>query len=159
MLQHGSSISLLLEHKKFGSALGLYRSCVEAYIRGAWLLNCASENDVLEKINTQKKWLSLSVLVGQLSEKEEEFQFLNQYVKGQVKNILDSFTHGMSRQILNRFDGDKIKFRITKEDIDFLEREACFFCLLAHAMIAEVAENTDVENKVLELFERMQKCV
>ncbi|MFA0105141.1 DUF5677 domain-containing protein [Vibrio splendidus] len=157
--EHASSISLLLKHNKFGSALGLYRSCVEAYIRGVWLLNCASEHDVLEKINSQKKWLSLSVLVGQLSEKEEEFQFLNQYVKGQVKNILDSFTHGMSRQILSRFDGEKIKFRITESDINFLEKEACFFCLLAHATIAEVAESTDVEKKVLELFERMQKYV
>ncbi|WP_171757626.1 hypothetical protein [Vibrio sp. 03-59-1] len=137
----------------------LYRSCVEAYIRGVWLLNCASEHDVLEKINTQKKWLPLSVLVDQLSEKEEEFKFLNQYVKGQVKNILGSFTHGMSRQILNRFDGEKIKFRITEEDINFLDKEACFFCLLAHATIAEVAENVDVENEILELFERMQKCV
>lgn len=115
--EHASSIILLIEHKKFGSALGLYRSCVEAYIRGVWLFNCASELDVLDKINTQKKWLSLSVLVTQLYEKEEEFKFLNQYVKGNVKNILDSFTHGMSRQIVSRFNGEKIKFRITEDDI------------------------------------------
>ncbi len=157
--EHATSISLLLEHKKFGSALGLYRSCVEAYIRGVWLFHCASDHDVVEKINTQKKWHSLSVLVAKLSEEQEEFKFLNQYVKGQVKNTLDSFTHGMSRQILNRFDGEKIKFRIKDEDIEFLEKEACFFCLLAHATIAEVAVNTDVEKKILELFERMQKCV
>lgn len=156
--EHASAISLLLEHRKYGSALGLYRSCIEAYIRGVWLLNCASEHDVLEKINTHKKWLSLSVLVTQLTEKADEFKFLNQYVKGQIKNVLDSFTHGMSRQILHRFDGEKIKFRIADEDILFLERDACFFCLLAHATIAEVAKNQDVENKVLELFKRMQKC-
>lgn len=120
--EHASAISLLLEHRKYGSALGLYRSCIEAYIRGVWLLNCASEHDVLEKINTQKKWLSLSVLVTQLTEKEDEFKFLNQYVKGKIKNVLDSFTHGMSRQILHRFDGETIKFRIADEDILFLER-------------------------------------
>uniref|UniRef100_UPI001EEAD561 hypothetical protein n=1 Tax=Vibrio fluvialis TaxID=676 RepID=UPI001EEAD561 len=93
----------------------------------------------------------------QLTEKEDEFKFLNQYVKGKIKNVLDSFTHGMSRQILHRFDGETIKFRIADEDILFLERDACFFCLLAHATIAEVAKNQDVEDKVLELFKRMQK--
>ena len=40
---HHHAIVLLSEFQLFASAFSLLRSCFEAYVRGQWLLNCASD--------------------------------------------------------------------------------------------------------------------
>lgn len=44
--EHAKSIAILIDHKLFGSAYALLRPCIEAYIRGSWLLYCATDDEV-----------------------------------------------------------------------------------------------------------------
>lgn len=53
VLEHQKSIVLLIANLLFGSAASLVRLEFEAYIRGVWLLNCASELE-LEKFKKDK---------------------------------------------------------------------------------------------------------
>jgi hypothetical protein len=45
-LEHGQAIVMLTEDALHGSALALVRPVFEAYVRGMWLMHCASEKEV-----------------------------------------------------------------------------------------------------------------
>jgi hypothetical protein len=44
--EHHQAIQLLLRSSLDGSAFSLFRSIFETYVRGVWLLRCASEEEV-----------------------------------------------------------------------------------------------------------------
>ncbi|ROO75672.1 hypothetical protein EDB69_1043 [Vibrio crassostreae] len=157
--EHSASIDILCQQKRYGAAAALFRPCVEAYIRGAWVLYCATDSQVDETINGTKKGKPLSSLVAELSQYEATYEFLNQYAKTRLKNTLDSLSHGTSVQILNRFDGKSVRFIADDDVVRTLLREACFFALLSHSAIAEIAQDQSLEAKVLCLFDDMMKCV
>ena len=157
--EHAESIDILCDLGRHSSSAALYRSCVEAYIRGSWVLNCASDEEVSNTLNSNKKGKSLSTLVDELIMDSQDYSFLTRYAKSSLKNILDSLSHGKSTQIAYRFDGETIGFKNDPEVIELLVREACLFTLLSHAAIAQIAQDEAMGKKVTELLERMHKCV
>jgi hypothetical protein len=45
-IEHATSIVILIENDKFGSAYTLARPLIETFIRGAWVQNCATQVEV-----------------------------------------------------------------------------------------------------------------
>jgi hypothetical protein len=157
--EHAASIDILCDQGRYGSAAALFRSCAEAYIRGSWVLYCATDVEVTNTLESNKKGKPLSTLVNELIIKDQGYDFLTRYAKSSLKNILDSLSHGKSTQIGHRFDGNSIGFINDPEVIKVLIQEACLFSLLSHASIAEIAQDESMGAKVTELFEQMHKSV
>lgn len=157
--EHAASIDILCDEGRHGSAAVLFRSCAEAYIRGSWVLYCATDVEVTNTLESNKKGKSLSTLVNELIERDEGYDFLTNYAKSSFKSILDSLAHGKSTQIRHRFDGNTIGFISDPEVFKVLIQEACLFSLLSHASIAQIAQDESVGAKVTELFEQMSKSV
>ncbi|WP_226422256.1 DUF6988 family protein [Vibrio sp. E14] len=157
--EHAMSISHLCDIQRYGSAASLYRSCAEAYIRGSWVYHCASDSEVLATKNRNKKGKALSTLVDELTDKHQDFSFLNRYAKSSLKNVLDSLSHGQSIQIAHRFDGESIGFIYDAEVVKVFLQEACMFSLLSNASIAQISRDSSMEASIEKLFERMHECV
>ncbi len=52
--EHHHSIVLLSEHGLFGSAFSLLRVAFEAYVRGEWLVHCASEEQLASFLQAEE---------------------------------------------------------------------------------------------------------
>jgi hypothetical protein len=75
--EHAESIDILCDLGRYGSAAALYRSCIEAYIRGSWVLYCANDEEVSKTLNSNKKGKPLSILVNELIAESLEYVNLN----------------------------------------------------------------------------------
>lgn len=152
-LEHQKSIVLLTANSLFGSAASLVRLEFEAYIRGVWLLYCASELEI-EKFKKDK----LEKKLGQLIEDIEKHEAFNVGTLSHVKNTslaaMNSFTHSGLYQVVRRNKTNKIAPNYADEElVDALET-ANSIGILTGIAIADMARNEKIARAV---FERGQK--
>ena len=151
-LEHHKSIILLTANSLHGSAAALVRLLFEAYVRGVWLLYCASEQEI-EQFKEDK----LVKMFGQLIAELETHEAFNVGTLSHVKHTswkaMNSFTHTGLYQVVRRNTLEKIRANYTdKELIDALETANSCGILTAFA-IEGMAGN---EEFALAVFERGQ---
>lgn len=152
-LEHQKSIALLTANSLFGSASALVRLEFEAYVRGVWLLYCASDLEI-EKFKKDK----LEKNFGQLIEDIEKHEAFNVGTLAHVKKVswkaMNSFTHSGLYQIVRRNTANEIIPNYTDAElIDALETANSFGILTAIA-ISDMARNETLAKKV---FDRGQE--
>jgi hypothetical protein len=152
--EHAKSIAILIGHKLFGSAYALLRPCIEAYIRGSWLLYCATDDEVTRFTSRDAKWPSLKQQMSELSKHHVVPKGFDRYL-GKTMGMLDALTHGLSTQMKWRFNESRIEFVITEENICELVREISFISIMAHLGIAEIAKNENVEKELAVIFSEL----
>jgi hypothetical protein len=146
-LEHQKSIVLLTANSLFGSAAALVRSEFEAYVRGVWLLYCASDLEI-EKFKKDK----LEKNIGQLIEDIEKHDAFNvgtlSHVKQTSWKAMNSFTHSGLYQIIRRNTASEITPNYTDAElIDALDTAISFGILTAIA-ISDMARNEALAKKV-----------
>ena len=115
-IEHGMAILVLVDEGLYGSALALIRLQFEAYVRGLWLAQCASDSEVdkaghdeFPKINSMIESLEKPGLLDSA---------LLSTIKGGAWKSLNSLTHTGYQQIGSRlnqygigpyFDDDQIR--------------------------------------------------
>ena len=152
-LEHQKSIVLLTANSLFGSAAALVRLEFEAYVRGVWLLYCASDLEI-EKFKKDK----FKKNFGQLIEDIEKHEAFNVGTLSHVKKVswkaMNSFTHSGLYQIVRRNTANEIMPNYTDAElIDALETANSFGILTAIA-ISDMARNETLAKKV---FDRGQE--
>jgi len=152
-LEHQKSIILLTAHYLFGSAATLVRLQFESYVRGIWLLFCASETQ-LEKFKNDK----LDRKFGHLIEDIEKLEAYNTGTLSHVKkvswDVMNSFTHSGFYQVVRRNMAEEIIPNYTDEELLDALSSADSFGILTAIEIANMAKN---EKLTQEIFERGQK--
>ena len=154
--EHAKSIVLLIDNKLMGSAYAFLRPCIEAYIRGDWILHCATEEQVKRYTTRDAQWPKLSQ---QTKDLEEHLQLPDGFKRymGKTMGMLDAFTHRLSSQIKRRLNGNHIEIVATEEEKMELAWEASFISLLSHVGMAEISEDDNAANKLELLFEELIK--
>ncbi|MBI1733331.1 MAG: hypothetical protein HYR49_11275 [Gammaproteobacteria bacterium] len=152
-LEHRRSIVLLTAHSLFGSAAALVRLEFESYVRGIWLLFCASDPQ-LENFKKDK----LERTFGQLIEDLERLDAYNAGTLSNVKkvswNVMNSFTHSGFYQVARRNTADEIIPNYTDEELLDALSSADSFGILTAIEIANMAKN---EALTREIFARGQE--
>ncbi len=153
VLEHQKSIVLLTAHSLFGSATALVRLEFESYVRGIWLLYCASESEI-EKFKKDK----LDKKFGQLIDDIEKHEAFNvgtlSHVKQTSWKAMNSFTHSGLYQIIRRNTADEITPNYTDEELVDTLNTANSFGILTAIAISDMAHNEKLAQTV---FERGQK--
>lgn len=149
-LEHQKAIVLLTANSLFGSAAALVRLEFEAYVRGVWLLFCASDAQLEEFEND-----NISKSFGQLIDDIELLEAYNVGTLSHVKNtswaVMNSFTHSGFYQVVRRNTADEIiPVYADSELLDALTSANSFGILAA----IEVANMAKSESLTLEIFER-----
>jgi len=152
--EHAKSIALLIDHRLAGSAYALLRACIEAYIRGSWLLHCASDDQVKKFTSRDTKWPSLSSQMSDLEDHHDLPGAFDRYL-GKTMGMLDALTHGLSTQMKWRFNDSHIEFVMTDNDKCELAKEISFISIMAHLGIADIAEDEDVVRELEEIFSEL----
>ncbi len=149
--EHATSIAILVDQKKsYGSAYALLRSCIEAYVRGSWLLNCATDEEIKKFTYKNTQWPKLAKQYSDLEEHHETPGLFERYV-GRTMGTLDALTHGLSEQILKRRNGKSIEIVMSKEEIQHLLREVSLISILATSEFAGIAENQEALDEIARL--------
>lgn len=146
-LEHQKSIVLLTAHHLYGSAAALVRLIFEAYIRGVWLLYCASEEE-LQQFKDDELDKKFYKLVDDV-EKHEAFNVGTlSHVKEKSWKIMNSFTHSGFYQVVRRNKSGEIAPNYTDEEIKDVLETANSFAILTAVAIANMANNEELAKSV-----------
>lgn len=153
--EHAKSVVLLIDAKHYGSAFALLRPCIEAYIRGSWLLYCASDSEVDRFVNRDTQWPSLSKQMKGIEGYYDLPGSFRRYL-GKSMGVLDALTHGLSSQIKKRYSDGHIEFQITEEEVYDLIWEASYTSVMSHIVMAGIAEDEDATQQLQRLLPELR---
>ena len=141
--EHHQAIVVLLEGQLYGSAAALLRSIFESYVRGAWVLQCASSKDISDF--QKDKWKE-----GSFEDRLKELEAVDSVAHGGLARLqttawtaLNSYTHSGMRAISRWFSGNDLRPSYAPKETAEIERLANVFAILAALSIAELSGHTD----------------
>jgi len=155
-LEHQKAIVLLIARALYGSAFSLVRLMFEAYVRGVWLHQCASDAD-LKQFESD----TLNRAFGSLVEDIEKLDSFNVGILSAVKNkswsAMNSFTHTGFAQVVRRNKESTIEPNY--EEAELLEAIgfANGIALMSAIEIAHLANNDTLANALLEKAKAISK--
>ena len=150
--EHHRSIMLLVANRLYGSAFALARPIYETLVRGLWIWQCATEEQIQKIIDKDDIGLPLSELLSDIEEKEES-KYLGQElnkVKEKHWKSLSSFTHTGFHQIARRNTPEHIESNYDENEIEHIVGFADALVLLSVLMLAgpSLADNNDLTEEV-----------
>jgi len=147
-VEHHNGIIALCENGYFGSAFALIRVIFEACVRGVWLHNCATEEEIFqfEKDTLDKKFY-------QVLQEVEQLEGFNEGILGSVKSkywgAMNSFTHTGIFQVSRRLSEGSLGSNYSDEEvIEVLGFSGVMF-LFAAQQIALLSGDLSLANEML----------
>lgn len=95
-------------------------------------------------------------MVKNLGNTFENDSFFGKKYLGKNYGILSSFTHGLSYQTANRFDGKVMSMKLSQADTAEIMSEVCHFSYVSNLTIAHIADNQDVVEKLKQLWSKSE---
>ncbi len=155
--EHSRAIAHLISVELHGSAMALLRSCIESYIRGLWVYHCVQAFDDVEAYSKKDgKWPKFEKMFKDLESVLDDGELLSERYLGRTYGSLNSMTHGLSVQILKRFDGKTVSLKLSEEELHDILREVCILTYSANLGILLIAEN---QGTIDELNKLKDKCI
>ena len=158
--EHAKGICTLFENKHDASAFALTRSLFETFIRGAWLLHCATDKEFdtfVQKDKVQlesKKSFSFGDMVLAVESKLDWPSTLSE-TKDHVWTALNSYTHGGQFQVTRRFDGRTVQPHHDPEQVDEFVRFSAMITFLIFCQFSEISGRTEMDQHVTDLYEQV----
>ena len=149
--EHHRSIVLLVANCLYGSAFALVRPTYETFVRGLWIWQCATEEQ-MQKIIEKDKMGGLYTLVSDI-EKLKNTEYLGQVlneIKKRHGESFNSFTHTGFHQIARRNTQEHIESNYDKHEVGRIIEFADALALLAALMLAGLAGSNDLVEEVRE---------
>lgn len=150
--EHHRGIVLLVANRLYGSAFALARPIYEALVRGLWIWQCATDEQIQKIIKKDEIKPSFRELVENIEEKENPKivgQVLNEVRKRHWKS-LSSLTHTGWLQIERRNTKEHIESNYDENEIEHIVGFADALALLAVLMLAGpgLAGNNDLAEEI-----------
>lgn len=145
--EHQLAVACLVRSAIYGSAFALARPIFEAYVRGVWLKNCATEEQLQHFVDD--KQISFGKILA-------EIEFLDGFSNGVLStlkknawNAMNSYTHGGVQQAARRLNGNFIEPNYSQTEIVNVLRIADAFSLLAFQQVAAEAGRLDLAEEAI----------
>ncbi|EHN68040.1 DUF6988 family protein [Aliivibrio fischeri] len=155
-IDHCEASIELIKLKRISSSFALIRVAYEAFIRGSWLINCATAEQAERFINhgeikNGSKNIYTRDLVKMIDDKVE-FNGLLTNKHDEYWTILNSFTHSGEVPLAYGFDGSSVKSCYTEEQIDEMVHVVTFVSTFSFMALLDICDNKDA----LELVEKLK---
>jgi hypothetical protein len=155
-MEHQIAISILLKNKLYGSAFSLARCCLEAYVRGTWLSNCANEKQTKLYLK-DKLELTFQAYIDDIEKLEAYSDGLLSIVKKNSWKFFNSLTHTGAHQAFRRNTDESIEANYKPEEI----REIMWFVnaisiLAGYEVAGMVTDRNEVNAQ--DFVDKMQEC-
>jgi hypothetical protein len=154
-LDHSVGISILLKSGLVTSALTLFRAQYETYIRGLFILKCATDVQLENFVNDVKNALPDFVSLNNAIDKKEGTVHFNKMRETYWK-IANDWTHGGAMHILQGLTTDVVQSNYGAEDALGLFRTSTNLAVLAAANLALANGREDlaiaIDRRFTEIF-------
>lgn len=157
VLEHQQACTILTENKLYGSAFALARSTFEAYIRGIWLRECATDDQVQSFLKDDFR-VKFQTMIDDIEQIEDYATGVLAAAKKAGWSTLNSFTHTGFNQVIRRNTDDYIESNYTEKDIEAIIGFVNSTALLAGLEIAKLAK-TKIEFVQQEFIAKMKEYV
>lgn len=147
-LEHQKAIVLLVAHGLYGSAFALVRLMFEAYIRGVWLHQCASDIEV-KKFESDSLDRTFASLLSDIEQLESFSSGILSALKSKSWSAMNSFTHTGFSQVVRRNKEGTIEPNYDEDELIEIVNFAGGFGIMAAVEIAHLANNDVLANALL----------
>ena len=155
---HAKGVSILLEEHLYASASALQRILFESFIRGSWLLHCASDSEVDYFLNKDKIKPYFGDLVSAVEMALDWPDTLSK-IKVNLWKAMNSYTHGGNMQVTEHFDGSSIMQNHDPEEIEEMAKFSGMIAFLTFTQIIEMSNNREKDKAVEELYSQIGWCI
>ncbi|MEW6671621.1 MAG: hypothetical protein AB1427_07950 [Thermodesulfobacteriota bacterium] len=107
MVEHHTSIHLLIENKLNGSAFALVRALYEPLYRAHWVHGCATDDQIEKIVEGKDVFPKMKCMVEEIDSAYGTGNFW-QEIKNNSWSAMNDYTHSGVRQISNRFDNNEV---------------------------------------------------
>lgn len=155
--EHAKGICTLLENHHFASAYALIRSLFETFVRSAWLLHCATDNEVntfvtKDKIELDSKEKFTFGEMVKAVESAKDWPDTLSGIKCHAWKALNSYTHGGQFQVTRRYNGSTIEPHHDPEQINEIVRFSSMLAFLTFGEIIGMSNNREADKYAEELY-------
>jgi len=158
--EHGKAICTLLEFPLYASAFALVRSLFETFIRGAWLLHCATDQEfetfkTKDKIELESKnKFPFGDMVKEVESKLDLPPTLST-IKNNSWKSLNSYTHGGLLQVTQRYDGRTVEPHHDLEQVDEVIGFSTLIVFIIFTEFSKISKRQEMDKHVEELYEQV----
>ena len=149
-LEHHKAAILLIARKLTGTAFSIMRIQFEAYIRGVWLHQCATETE-LSAFTDDRLNYSFAELVTAVEELEGFSDGILMKAKTSSWKAMCSFTHTGYLQAIRRNKAATLEPDYEDEELVTVLGFTNAIAILAGLEITHMANATDISNELLNL--------
>lgn len=159
---HQAAIVHLIETGHPSPAFSLSRSVYEGYLRGQWLLHCATEAqadhylDGKELEDAKGKRLSISDLINDLEQTSNFSKGTLSDIKKKAWGALCDFAHVGGRLVNHWNKGKSIEANFSPDEVDEVLRLTGMFAALAALGMIELADVPSDEQHAEQILEQMK---
>lgn len=150
-------IGVLLERNLPGAALALARPLFECYVRGVWLLNAATDDEIERFLSGEYYQefgiFNLAKAIG--SDAETGGAWINEIINAHIK-VLHDLTHGGTSHISTRCFSDTIEPRYPEDNLISLVQLGIEVKIRSSAIILARMEKYEVLNLLDEKAEKIR---
>lgn len=107
LVEHHTSIHLLIQNKLYGSSFALVRALYELLYRAHWVHGCATEQQIHRIVEGKEVFPAMKDMVQQIDKAYGTGDFWRM-IKENSWAAMNDYTHSGMRQIGNRFRGDEV---------------------------------------------------
>ena len=151
-LEHHSGIALLFSMQVCSPAFALLRPLFEAYVRGAWLSDCATDIEIADFASGN--WQKTPLIDALIKRLEQTPTFSDEILsKSKTMNweAFCGFTHSGIQQVGLCLTSDSIEINCSAEQIDDALNFAGACAIMAGHAVATLADNVQVAGRIREL--------
>lgn len=140
------AIIFLVSNKLFGAAFSLKRSLFESIIRGLWLLECATEQEIdkFEKGKTP----TLSTMINSIENKEEYSNTALSKLKDTSWDKMHDYVHTGFNSILRRQNKNTIQANYNHAEVLNLLKFANNFGYVIAVVLCDISDNEELADQI-----------
>jgi Family of unknown function (DUF6988) len=148
--EHHKAIQLLIKFSLVGSAFSLLRPTLETFVRGVWLLRCASEQEVKNFTEDEIVKKSFGDLIEEIEMRPGYGVGVLSKVKKEAWSAMCSYAHGGYLQAVRRITPGEITPNYSEGEMLEVINSSDAIALLAASEMFSMAGRLDLVNEVLE---------
>ena len=149
--EHHHSITLLVEHRLFGSAFSLLRSAYEAYVRGEWIWNCATDEQ-LRQMTEGRGAPKLDRMLKSLEQSPGHEEGVLAAVKREHWKTMSEYTHSGALHLQRWQSEDAVEPNYSTDEIKEVVGLAEVFGSVSAISILLMAENAESAERIYKTF-------
>jgi Family of unknown function (DUF5677) len=151
--EHHKAIQFLLKNSLVGSAFSLLRPTFENYVRGVWLLRCASDEEVKD-FAQDRIAKTFGVLIKEIEQNPSYNVDVLSKVKERTWKGMCSYAHGGFLPVVRRIIPGEITPNYSDEEKLEVIKSSDSIAMLAASEMFQMADRMDLVQKVLERMRR-----